>query len=149
MAAITPIAATFIALFVASVHGDSSCKITPCNCSFTNIEILRNYIDETVNAAVAAVKTEVNNTISALNATVDERIAEFRTTIGAHDASILKLISQPGRYINIALISMKVRLLSAFQHCSLKKPKKEAKIVIILCYIAVPFCLLLHNINMQ
>ncbi len=122
MAAITPITATVIALFIASVHGDSSCQITPCNCSFTNIEILRNYIDETVNTATAAVKKEVNNTISALNATVnerittvsalsatvDERIAEIRTTVGAHNASIFKLLSQPGRYVIYTLISMKV-----------------------------------------
>jgi hypothetical protein len=102
MAAITPIAATFIALFVASVHGDSSCKITPCNCSFTNIEILRNYIDETVNAAVAAVKKEVNNTISALNATADERtttVSALSATVGAHDVSIAKLLSQPGKML--------------------------------------------------
>ena len=111
MAALTPIAVFFFVVFITSAHGDGTCKITPCNCSFSNIEVLRNYIEETVNAAVTAVRTEVNNKISAtvdegiaavsaLNTTVDEkihrRIRAVSATVGALNVSVAKLLNQPG-----------------------------------------------------
>ena len=114
MAALTPIATFFFAVFITSARGDGTCKITPCNCSFSNIDVLRNYVEETVNAAVTAVRTEVNNKISALSATVDEgiaavsalnttvderihrRISAVSATVGALNVSVAKLLSQPG-----------------------------------------------------
>jgi predicted nuclease of restriction endonuclease-like RecB superfamily len=90
-------------------------------CAVSNIEILSKFVDERINATVSTVVTvaeftatleesiadSVNATLNALNATVDERIAEIGTTVGVHDTSIFKLLSQPGRYVNYALISMK------------------------------------------
>jgi hypothetical protein len=130
-------------------------------CTLSNIEILSKFIDERINATVSTMVAEftatleesiaasVNATLNALNATVDEKIATIGTTVGAHDVSIFKLLSQSGRCVNYALISLKAYTFS-FQHCSLKyikKPKKEAKFIItyiiITCYIYYNSCTIL------
>ncbi len=63
------IALTFLAVFIASVHSDSTCKIAHCKCSFSSIEILRKYIDERIIAATIdkAIATAMNTTISAVS----------------------------------------------------------------------------------
>ena len=82
MAATTMI---FFAVFIGIVHGDSTCKIAPCKCSFSNIEILNKYIDERINATVASRVAELTAaTEDRFNATIDERIATaINTTVSA------------------------------------------------------------------
>ena len=82
MAATTMI---FFAVFIGIVHGDSTCKIAPCKCSFSNIEILSKYIDERINATVASRVAELTAaTEDRFNATIDERIATaINTTVSA------------------------------------------------------------------
>ena len=75
MAVIFPVAMTFFAVFIAGVQGDT-CKISPCECSFSNIEILSNYIDARISDTVGTIVEEFTETIEEkFNATVDERIA--------------------------------------------------------------------------
>ena len=82
MAATTMI---LFAVFIAIVHGDSTCKIAPCKCSFSNVEILSKYIDERINATVASRVAELTAaTEDRFNATIDERIATaINTTVSA------------------------------------------------------------------
>ena len=82
MAATTMI---LFAVFIAIVHGDSTCKIAPCKCSFSNVEILSKYIDERINATVAARVAELTAaTEDRFNTTIDERIATaINTSISA------------------------------------------------------------------
>ena len=79
MAATTMI---FFAVFIGIVHGDSTCKIAP---SFSNIEILRKYIDERINVTVASRVVELTAaTEDRFNTTIDERIATaINTTVSA------------------------------------------------------------------
>jgi predicted nuclease of restriction endonuclease-like RecB superfamily len=105
--------ATFIV--IANVPSNSYAS----ECALSNIEIINKFIDERINATVSTMVAEftatleesiaasVNATLNALNATVDEKIATIGTTVGAHDVSIFKLLSQSGRCVNYALISLK------------------------------------------
>ena len=78
MAATTMI---LFAVFIAIVYGDSTCKIAPCKCSFSNVEILSKYIDERINATVASRVAELTATAEdRFNATIDERIATAKNT---------------------------------------------------------------------
>ena len=82
MAATTMI---LFAVFIAIVYGDSTCKIAPCKCSFSNVEILSKYIDERINATVASRVAELTAaTEDRFNATIDER---FITTISTESAT--------------------------------------------------------------
>ena len=92
-------------------------------CILSNIEVLSQFIDERINATVstlvakftatleksiaasvnatlntlsATVDNKIATTVNALSATVDERIAAISATVGAHDVSLSKLLSQPG-----------------------------------------------------
>ena len=87
MVTITPAALIAFAVFIAStsVYGNSACKIAPCKCSFSNIEIISKYIDERINAIVSGTVAELTATTEEeFNATVDERIAmAINTTVSA------------------------------------------------------------------
>jgi hypothetical protein len=63
------IALTLLAVFIASVHGDGTCKIADCKCSFSSIEILTKYIDERIVAATIdkAIAKAMNTTINAVS----------------------------------------------------------------------------------
>ena len=105
MAAITSVAMATFAVFIASVDGNSTCQVAPCKCSFSNIEILRKYIEDKINATIGEivpevaatviialsegvdekVKTEVSNSINTLNATV---VREVNTLISRLNATV-------------------------------------------------------------
>ena len=82
MAATTVI---FFAVFIGIIHGDSTCKIAPCKCSFNNVEIFSKYIDERINATFAAYVAELTAaTEDGFNITIDEKIATaINTTVSA------------------------------------------------------------------
>ena len=88
MAVITPVAMAIFAVFIASVHGNSTCQVAPCKCSFSNIEILRKHIDERINTTVAAMIAELTATTedsissesAKINTTVAAMIAELTAT---------------------------------------------------------------------
>ena len=113
MAVITPVTMTLFAIFIANVHGDSTCKITPCNCSFSNIEILSKYIDERINATVAAIVAEVTTTLKesiaasvntmldVLSVTVDDKIATVITTISVLNATVDDRISAVNTTVSV------------------------------------------------
>ena len=105
MTAINPVTMIFFAVSIAIVYGDNSCNITPCKCSFSNIEVISNYIEEKINATVSTIvaevtstmsgalnvmvkekvdslRAEISGTVSALNATVDDRIRTVNTSVG-------------------------------------------------------------------
>ena len=133
MANVIPIAVAIFTVFVvASVPSDAS------ECTLNNIEVLSQFIDERINATVAAIIAEVTATLeesiiaasvnatfdalnatvddrisAAVNATVDERITTVRTTIDAHGVSIAKLLSQPGKCV----VASSPGPLPAFQYC--------------------------------
>ena len=78
-----------------------------------------NALSITVDDKIATMNTTVNavNTaVSVLNATVDERITTVSTTVGAHDASIAKLLSQPGKFV----VASSPGPFPAIQYCMLK-----------------------------
>ena len=86
MAVITPMTMTIIAVFIAVVHCNSTCEVTPCKCSFNSIDALSKYIDERINAAVAAriaAELTVKTMEERINATFDERIANVATELNA------------------------------------------------------------------
>ena len=124
MATMIPAALTFFAVFIiVSVSGDTS----ECTLSHSNIEILSQFIDARINAAVnarvtaATVEEEfnaavddriaavVNTTFSALTASVDERIRAVNTTISALNVKAGRSIHQPGevavRHVSINLFN--------------------------------------------
>ena len=82
------------AFVVASVPSDAS------KCTLSNIEVLNQFIDERINATVAAIVAEVTATLEesiaasvnamfdVLNATVDDRIATVNTTVSALNATV-------------------------------------------------------------
>ena len=82
---VTIIAVPFFAVFIAVVHGEGTCEIVPCKCSFSNIEALSKYIDERINATVASRMAELTAiTEDRINTTVDDRIATaINTTVNA------------------------------------------------------------------
>ena len=84
MATITAIIAMpFFAVFIAVVHGDGTCKVAPCNCSFSNIDALSNYIDERINA------------------TVDERIATAIDSDSAMWTPVAKTVVGPADGVSL------------------------------------------------
>jgi hypothetical protein len=87
------IALTFLAVFIASVHGDSTCKIAHCKCSFSSIEILRKYIDERIVAA-----------------TIDKVIAIAMDEYNNH--AVLLVLSQQCGHLWIRLLLVQEELLS-------------------------------------
>ena len=116
------VAVTFFAVFIiVSVSGDTS----ECTLSHSNIEVLSQFIDARINAAVnarvtAAIIEEkfntavddrivaiVNTSFSALIARVDERIRAVNTTISALSVKVGRFILQPGKvavhYVSINL----------------------------------------------
>ena len=85
MAVVTPMTMTIFAVFIAVVHCDSTCKVAPCECSFNNVNALSKYINERINATVAArVAAELTKTTEErIKATFDERIANVATELNA------------------------------------------------------------------
>ena len=80
--AINPVTMIFFAVSIAIVYGDNSCNIVPCKCSFSNIEVISNYIEEKINATVSTIVAEVTSTMSgALNVMVNEKVDSLRAEI--------------------------------------------------------------------
>ena len=78
MATITVTMIIFV-VFIASIHGDSTFKIAPCNCSFSNnIEILSKYIEERINATVASRVAELLVTASMQQQKIDSKPGDSR-----------------------------------------------------------------------
>ena len=114
MVAITPAAMIAFAVFIAStsVHGNSTCKIAPCKCSFSNIEILSKYINERINATVAAIVAEVTATLDALSVTVDDKIATVITIISAVNATVDERISAVNTTVSVHNATVDERIIA-------------------------------------
>ena len=125
MAITVPVAVTFFALIIISAPSNARSE-----CTFSNIEVLSQFIDARINATVAAIVAEltakleekitatVNATIGALNATinekptmaelntivsttVNERISTVSTAVSALQITAAKLSNRPGKVCSV------------------------------------------------
>ena len=114
MASIIPVAVTFFAVFIRFASVSEAGKASECTLS--NVEVLSQLIDARINATVAArvaeftatleerfdaavdeqIATTLNTTISALNASTEERIETVSTTVSTLNVTITGHIGQPG-----------------------------------------------------
>ncbi len=114
MASIIPVAVTFFAVFIKFASVSEAGKASECTLS--NVEVLSQLIDARINATVAArvaeftatleerfdaavdeqIATTLNTTISALNASTEERIETVSTTVSTLNVTITGHIGQPG-----------------------------------------------------
>ena len=110
MATIIPVAVTYFAVFIkftsVSVAGEAN------ECTLSSIEVLSQFIDERINATVAArvaeftaaleesfdtiVDERTAATVNVLNTSIEEQIKAANSTVGALNAAITRHISQPG-----------------------------------------------------
>ena len=123
MANFIPVMSIFVAfIIIANVPSYAS------ECSLSNIEILRQFIDDRINATVSTMVAEftttleesinatlnalgdkiaaVNMTVSVLNATVDEEIAAVNTTVRVLNATVDERITTVGTTVGTHNVSI-------------------------------------------
>ena len=142
MANFIPVMSIFVAfIIIANVPSYAS------ECSLSNIEILRQFIDKRINATVSTLVEEftttfeksiaesinatlntlsdkiaaVNMTVSVLNATVDEKIAAVNTTVRVLNATVDERITTVGTTVDIHDVSIS-KLLGQPGKCVISYP---------------------------
>lgn len=77
---------SFFAVFIANVHGNTSCDT--CECPLSNVGLINDLINARLNPAVTAKVEETIATIEEImNATLDQDISTINAAISAFDAT--------------------------------------------------------------